>query len=48
MAEPSDVDKNIVHELSVKILDIEDKLIHQLSPQMVHEKILNLLNEVIK
>ena len=48
MTELSEFDENLVRELAVKILDIEDQLMHQVNPVMVHEKILKLLTEEVK
>ena len=48
MTELFDIDKKLVVEIANGILEIEDQLKHQVNPQLVHEKILKLLNEKIK
>lgn len=48
MTEANNVDKELVIEVAKGILEIEDRLMHQASPQLVHEKILKLLIEKIK
>lgn len=48
ISEVSEFDENLVRELADKILDIEDQLMHQVNPVMVHEKILKLLSEEVK
>jgi hypothetical protein len=48
LSELADFDENLVRELADKILDIEDQLMHQVNPVMVHEKILKLLSEEVK